>query len=85
MLRAVCKRAPGLAKLAASIYSKRNELLVRGATAGSPHIQSQTTARQTTARQGDPAGGLYFGLTLQGVPELLQEICPELRQIACVR
>ena len=30
-------------------------------------------------RQGDPAGGLYFGLTLQGVLELMQELFPELR------
>ena len=64
-------------KFAASLYSKHSELLVPGAAAGSPHIQSQTGVRQ-----GDPAGGLYFGLTLQGVLELMQELFPELRLIA---
>ena len=78
-LRAVCKRAPGLAKLATSIYSKHSELLVRGAAAGSPRIQSQTGVSQ-----GDPVGGLYFGLTLQDVLQTLQtlqELFPELRLI----
>ena len=37
MLRAVRKRATGLANLVASIYCKHSELLVRGATASSPH------------------------------------------------
>ena len=53
MLNAVRKRAPGLSKFAASLYSKHSELLVSGAAAGSPHIQSQTVVRQ-----GDPDGGL---------------------------
>ena len=64
MLRTVCKRAPGLAKVAASIYSKHSELLVRGAAARSLHIQSQTGVRQ-----GDPAGSRYFGPILQDVLE----------------
>ena len=77
MLWAVRKRAPGLAKFAVSIYLKYSELIVRDAAAGSPHIQSQTGLRQ-----GDPAGNLYLGLTLQDVLETLQELFPELRLIA---
>ena len=77
MLNAVRERSPGIAKFAASLDSKHSELLVPGAAVGSPHIQSQTGVRQ-----GDPAGGLYFGLTVQGVLELMQELFPELRLIA---
>ena len=44
-LSAVRKRAPGLAKFAAPVYSQHSELLVPGAAAGSPHIQSQTGVR----------------------------------------
>lgn len=69
MQQAVYKRAPGLAKFAASICLKHNELLARGAAAGSPHIQSQTGVRP-----GDPDGRLYFTPTLHDVLETLQEL-----------
>ena len=76
MLRVIRKRAPGLAKFDASLHSKHSELLVQGAAAGSPHIQSQTGVRQ-----GDPAGCLYY-CTLQDVLETLQELFTELRIFA---
>jgi hypothetical protein len=77
MLEAIAEHEGALLAFATWKYGQSSRLLPVGAPEGTPPIQSQDGIRQ-----GDPPGGLYFGLCLQGPLKAVQLSYPAAKPIA---
>jgi hypothetical protein len=77
MLDAIAQQEGALLAFAAWKYGQPSRLFPVGAPEGTPPIMSQDGIRQ-----GDPPGGLYFGLCLQGPLKAIQQSHPAARPIA---
>ena len=77
MLKAIAEQEGGLLPFATWMYGQPSRLFPVGAPQGTPYIPSQDGIRQ-----GDPPGGLYFGLSLQGPLKEVQAAHPAAKPIA---
>jgi hypothetical protein len=77
MLAAIAEHEGSLLPFAAWKYGKPSRLFPVGAPEGTAHIPSQDGIRQ-----GDPPGGLYFGLCLQGPLKTVKLTHPAAKPVA---